>query len=169
MNDQISSELEMLLLNTMKGMTNEGAQVYSAGKELVIQAFDKVQNEAPKVVEEFCTYRFYDALVSIIPSFILIGIMIAAYRIFRNKCREIPSSSEAHTFRYIYNVAATGGAIALMYLSIIPSVQQMVKITVAPRVYLIEWAFDRIRFGEEKKANQEMIDHLRSQGYRMTR
>ena len=135
-----------ILLDMLKGAKEAGSEIYSAGKYSIVKAVDFAQEQAPLVVNEFVTWKFYEALTNfvlfMIPVIIALSIIIYAIRYFRSDKRKNEETSLALGMATIISIVLSS---AIFGAKIVPSINTMVKAKVAPRVFVIEWVSDNIR------------------------
>ena len=136
--------INSVLLDILKGAKDAGGEIYGASKISVAKAVDFAQEQAPLVVQEFLAWKFAEALIKLCLSLCLIAIL--GY--IAKKCW--------YYFMETDGESGLGVMFSMIFIVIIfssmtfTSFEQMVKVKVAPRVYLIEWTSEQVN---GKKAN----------------
>ena len=130
--------INSVLVDILKGAKDAGHEIYGASKVGIVKAVDFAQEQAPLVVQEFLKWKFAQATIWTIVS--VIGLVVLGY--FIKKCFDcIEDSGGASVMGVVF-----GGLFFAMvvFIQLIPNVEQMVKVKVAPRVYIIEWVSDQV-------------------------
>lgn len=127
------------------------SDIYGAGKATIVSAVDFAQTQAPLVVQEFLTWRFSQAVIHLIFSLIVLFVLGWMCKCCIKFAKKDPSDSD-------YLVVGTFGVIvvglifmAVTFGSAAPAIETIVKVKVAPRIYLIEWTTDQIKEVSGKK------------------
>lgn len=130
----------------LKGAKDAGSEIYAAGKYSIIKAVDFAQEQAPMVVNEFVTWKFYEALTNfvlyMIPVIVMLSIIIYAIRYFRS---DKYKSDEVCVTLGISTLLSIVLSSVIFATYIVPAVNIMVKAKIAPRVFVIEWVSDQIK------------------------
>ena len=136
--------LNDVIIDILHGVKEVGHDVYGASKLTIIKSVDFVTEQAPLVVQEFCTYHFWEAIINLGFLAILAGIML--FLIHKSyKYLTAPNGGEDNLF---------GGVLLLITLAIfsIPiiaeantNLKMAIKIKVAPRVYVIDYVAARLQ------------------------
>lgn len=130
--------INSVLVDILKGAKDASSEIYGASKTGIVKAVDFAQEQAPLVVQEFLQWKFAQATIWTVVS--VIGLVVLGY--FTKKCFDwIEDSGGASVMGVIF-----GGFFfaLLVFAALIPNVEQMVKVKIAPRVYLIEWVSDQV-------------------------
>lgn len=133
--------LNDVIIDILHGVKEVGHDVYGASKLTIIKSVDFVTEQAPLVVQEFCTYNFLEAIVNLTFLSIVIGFLL--YFLYKSyKYLTEKDGSDDNFF---------GGILLIIVLSTItiPTVlvagknlKAAIKIKVAPRVYVIDYVTD---------------------------
>lgn len=147
-----STNLNQVLIEILSGVKSAGGEVYTASKDAIHKSVDFVVEQAPDVVKQFLMWKFFHAL-----TWMLIWISVASIVLFfAYKLRKYQDKASKDTgynsgdpsehnvvviFKWIL------GCLACIFLlfGVSSNALQMVKIKVAPKVYIIEFVVDTIR------------------------
>lgn len=130
--------INSVLVDILKGAKDAGREIYGASKTGIVKAVDFAQEQTPLVVQEFLAWKFAQATIWTVVS--VIGLIVLGYII--KKCHDwLEESGGGSIIGVIF-----GGVLFVMvvFMGLIPNVEQMVKVKVAPRVYIIEWVSDQV-------------------------
>jgi hypothetical protein len=130
--------INSVLVDILKGAKDAGREIYGASKTGIVKAVDFAQEQAPLVVQEFLTWKFAQATIWTVVS--VIGLIVLGYII--KKCYDwLEESSGGSIVGVIFGKVFF---VMVVFMGLIPNVEQMVKVKVAPRVYIIEWVSDQV-------------------------
>lgn len=138
-----------MVVEMLKGAKDVGADIYNATHDAIVSGVDFAQEQAPLVVKEFLTWRAWESgLHLIFAALTLVGVLIGAYVAYKwfKKANELKTEPVS----MLYAV----GAAVIVVVSLVwtptacrtikGSAMTLVKIKVAPRVYLIEYVSDKV-------------------------
>lgn len=143
--DHPTSEQAIELLKT------QGAEVAGEAlnwlKHSAESAGDFIAEQAPLFIHEFLNWHFARAVVHLIVwSLVACILAIYAIRARRNCCRLEWNENDGRTFWWAITGAITMIASFIICVSpIVNNVEDIVKIKVAPRVYLVDWLAKEIK------------------------
>ena len=130
--------INTILLDVLKGAKEVGSEIYSAGKAGLIQAVDFAMQQAPLVVQEFLSWKMSEAIINLI--FFGAAFVIAfCFFVFLIKKANEYIHSEAIVAIGLGMVGTLVIMISLLFNFIKPDIQTIIKIKLAPRVYIIEY------------------------------
>ena len=130
--------INTILLDVLKGAKEVGSEIYSAGKAGLIQAVDFAMQQAPLVVQEFLSWKMSEAIINLI--FFGAAFVIAfCFFVFLIKKANEYIHSEAIVAIGLGMVGTLVIMISLLFNFIKPDIQTIMKIKLAPRVYIIEY------------------------------
>lgn len=155
----LDTNLNQVLVEMLSGVKSAGGEIYAASKEAIHKSVDFVSEQAPDVVRQFLMWQFAQAVIwaSI---WVLVG---GLFFYFANKLRKMQSTlskERKKTKEYLYGEVEhmsdyDCAALCKYILSVLGFVIiligvgtesfEMVKIKVAPKVYLIEYIVDTIK------------------------
>jgi hypothetical protein len=136
-----------ILLDILKGTRDAGHDIYAASKETIVKAVDFAQEQAPLVVQEFIKWKFCEALLQCVCSvFIMFVILYFLHKLNKHRIRGVLKNDPDQSF---------GSAVVMVIISffmcilVIPSaycsLESIIKIKVAPRIYLIDFVTNEIQ------------------------
>ena len=127
-----------ILIDVLKGVKETGSELYAAGKTGVAQAVDFALQQAPLVVQEFLSWKMSEAIINLI--FFGAAFVIAfCFFVFLIKKANEYIHSEAIVAIGLGMVGTLVIMISLLFNFIKPDIQTIIKIKLAPRVYIIEY------------------------------
>ena len=127
-----------ILIDVLKGVKETGSELYAAGKAGVVQAVDFALQQTPLVVQEFLSWKMGDAIFNCI--FYSIGLIILLGLIIWLK-KKLEKLEDYQPEIVIYSLTIVF-CIGLAVASTIPiksNIETIIKIKLAPRVYIIEY------------------------------
>lgn len=136
--------LNSILIDILKGAKGAGAEIYATSKAGLIKAVDFAQDQAPLVVQEFLKWKMLESVVYLVAGLIVIGILgYIIKRMLNARTEEKKEDNDADCFGYEFTSVILSIICGILFFSmIVPQTLRIVKISVAPRVYLIEYASD---------------------------
>lgn len=135
--------INTVLIDILKGAKDASSEIYGASKAGIVKAVDFAQEQAPMVVQEFLTWKFAHSVIWTIVGVIALIALVVAFLKFKKLARDSDSGGDIIGF-----FGMVGCVIAFLCVcgsNVIPNVEQMVKVKVAPRVYIIEWVSDQVQ------------------------
>jgi hypothetical protein len=127
-----------ILIDVLKGVKETGSELYAAGKAGVAQAVDFALQQAPLVVQEFLSWKMSEAIINLI-FFGTAFVILFCFFIFLVKKANKYIHSEAIVAIGLGMVGTLVAMISLLFNFIKPDIQTIIKIKLAPRVYIIEY------------------------------
>jgi len=129
--------INTILIDVLKGVKETGSELYAAGKAGVAQAVDFALQQAPLVVQEFLSWKMSEAIINLI--FFGIGTVILLFcLVFLLKKAKKNIENDAIVPIFFGTLFTVITLIALLN-NIKKDIQTIVKIKLAPRVYIIEY------------------------------
>ena len=129
--------INTILIDVLKGVKETGSELYAAGKAGVAQAVDFALQQAPLVVQEFLSWKMSEAIINLI--FFGVGIVILLFcLVFLLKKAKKNIENDAIVPIFFGTLFTVITLIALLN-NIKKDIQTVVKIKLAPRVYIIEY------------------------------
>ena len=137
--------INSVVIDILKGVKETGSEVYGATKEGLVKAVDFAQEQAPLVIQEFLSWKFYEALIELVCSFGVVGLMGLFVYVILVWTKGFRYDGDKHMTRFfIFAVSLIIAApLCINFIHIRQPVKTMVQIKVAPRVYMIEYVADR--------------------------
>jgi hypothetical protein len=146
------ASVNQVLIEMLSGVKTAGGEIYSASKEMIHNGVNFVSEQAPDVVKQFLTWKFWESGAWIVVFTVVIGLALYARRKASQfsdaqKRDEFPVGWIAKWVLFIFIGWTLAFPIRFHALN-------MVKIGVAPKVYIIEYVVDLV-----KEANQPTCKH----------
>lgn len=140
-----TTNLNEMVIDILRSGKATAGEIYSASKTALGKAVDFTMEQAPLVVKEFLAWRLARAIMTF-----LIGLIVVVFLFYcsvrcgimsKNVDKYCKDDREVATgFKWIWRI------LALIVLMVNLSVNGMdiLKITIAPRVYMIEYVVDTV-------------------------
>ena len=130
--------INSVLIDILKGAKDAGSEIYGASKTGIVKAVEFAQEQSPMVVQEFLMWKFAQSVIWVIVGVIALGVLSYLFK----KCVDWFSESEGVSI-------IPGSFFVLMIVlvcwkTVVPNIEQMVKVKVAPRVFMIEWVSSQV-------------------------
>ncbi len=140
------------VIDILHGVKTGSGEIYQASKTAITKAVDFTMEQAPLVVTEFLHWKLAEAIIYAIAWSIPAMILLAIARAFnkRSLSPTVPAEDKYKTDQNDYSVLKwIFRAVALIFLTITLTTYGLtiVKIAVAPRVYLIEYVVSTVHNG----------------------
>ena len=133
--------INTILIDVLKGVKETGSELYAAGKAGVAQAVDFALQQAPLVVQEFLSWKMSEAIINLI--FFGVGTVILLFcLVFLLKKAKKNIENDAIVPIFFGTLFTVITLIALLN-NIKKDIQTVVKIKLAPRVYIIEYVTNK--------------------------
>ena len=133
--------INTILIDVLKGVKQTGSELYAAGKAGVAQAVDFALQQAPLVVQEFLSWKMSEAIINLI--FFGVGTVILLFcLVFLLKKAKKNIENDAIVPIFFGTLFTVITLIALLN-NIKKDIQTVVKIKLAPRVYIIEYVTNK--------------------------
>ena len=130
--------INTILIDVLKGVKETGSELYAAGKAGVAQAIDFALQQAPLVVQEFLSWKMGEAIFNCIFFSIVVIILLSIIVWAKKKIKKLQSYDDdivfysmIITFCIVFTVGST--------IPIKNNIETIIKIKLAPRVYIIEY------------------------------
>jgi uncharacterized membrane protein YraQ (UPF0718 family) len=143
MNNMITNNIPQetvnsVLIDILKGAKDAGSEIYGASKTGIVKAVEFAQEQSPMVVQEFLMWKFAQSVIWVIVGVIALGVLSYLFK----KCVDWFPESEGVSI-------IPGSFFVLMIvlvccMTVVPNIEQMVKVKVAPRVFMIEWVSSQV-------------------------
>lgn len=127
-----------ILIDVLKGVKETGSELYAAGKAGVAQAVDFALQQAPLVVQEFLSWKMSEAIINLI-FFGAAFVIVFCFFIFLIKKAKKHINSDVIVPISLGLAFTSFLMIYLLFDFIKPDIQTIMKIKLAPRVYIIEY------------------------------
>lgn len=140
----VSTNLNQVLIEMLSGVKDAGKEIYGASKDAIHKSVDFVSEQAPDVVKQFLVWKCFEALLNSIGFFF--GGLIVLYVSYKCFTKFVDNMyGDDKMFAYAAGFVTLLIATLLLVGGVGHSVKTMVKIKVAPKVYLIEYVVDTVQ------------------------
>lgn len=132
--------INAVLIDILKGAKDASSEIYGASKTGIVKAVEFAQEQSPMVVQEFLVWKFAQSVIWVIVGVIAIGVLGFLIK----KCASKISKSDEGEIYLLPIAISVVLSVVICFANIVPNVEQIVKVKVAPRVFMIEWVSDRV-------------------------
>ena len=134
--------INAVLIDILKGAKDASSEIYGASKTGIVKAVEFAQEQSPMVVQEFLLWKFAQSVIWVIVGVIAIGVFGFLIKKCVSKLKNSKSDEdEIYVLPIIISVVLS---VVICFANIVPNVEQIVKVKVAPRVFMIEWVSDQV-------------------------
>lgn len=143
MNNMITNNIPQetvnsVLIDILKGVKDAGSEIYGASKTGIVKAVEFAQEQSPMVVQEFLMWKFAQSVIWVIVGVIALGVLSYLFK----KCVDwFPESEGVSIIPGSFFVLMI---VLVCWKTVVPNIEQMVKVKVAPRVFMIEWVSSQV-------------------------
>jgi len=143
MNNMITNNIPQetvnsVLIDILKGAKDAGSEIYGASKTGIVKAVEFAQEQSPMVVQEFLMWKFAQSVIWVIVGVIALGVLSYLFK----KCVDwFPESEGVSIIPGFWCVLMI---VLVCCMTVVPNIEQMVKVKVAPRVFMIEWVSSQV-------------------------
>jgi uncharacterized membrane protein YraQ (UPF0718 family) len=132
--------INAVLIDILKGAKDASSEIYGASKTGIVKAVEFAQEQSPMVVQEFLVWKFAQSVIWVIVGVIAIG----ALGFLIKKCVSRISKSDEGEIYFLPIAISVVVIVVICFINIVPNIEQIVKVKVAPRVFMIEWVSDQV-------------------------
>ena len=130
--------INSVLIDILKGAKDAGSEIYGASKTGIVKAVEFAQEQSPMVVQEFLMWKFAQSVIWVIVGVIALGVLSYLFK----KCVDwLPESEGVSIMPGFFCVLMI---VLVCCMTVVPNIEQMVKVKVAPRVFMIEWVSSQV-------------------------
>jgi len=145
----VSTNLNQVLIEMLSGVKDASGEIYGASKQAIHKSVDFIAEQAPDVIKQFLMWRLFRALTwASIFTFIAGVCLFFSYKLKKYQSKAStesygdPSEHQVTTlFKWILAVVAC----LFITFGVGANAFEIVKIKVAPKVYIIEYVIDTIQ------------------------
>ena len=130
--------INSVLVDILKGAKDASSEIYGASKTGIVKAVDFAQEQAPLVVQEFLMWKFAQSVILVIFGVIALGVLGYLFKKCVDWFRESQGLSMIPGFVCVLII------VLVCCMNVVPNIEQMVKVKVAPRVFMIEWVSSQV-------------------------
>lgn len=137
--------INAVLIDILKGAKDASSEIYGASKTGIVKAVEFAQEQSPMVVQEFLVWKFAQSVIWVIVGVIAIGALGFLIKKCVSKLKNSKSDEGEIGEIYFLPIAISVVVIVVIcFINIVPNIEQIVKVKVAPRVFMIEWVSDQV-------------------------
>lgn len=151
----VATNASQIMVEILTGVKNEGGKIYTGTKEALGQAYETVKKETPEVIREFMLWRMMHHGIWMVTFIVLAGIAFYWSRRFKKLAEACPPPTENRyghgytdhgksAFQAAQYVLVAVTSLILLF-GVFNNAYPMLKIAVAPRVYIIEYVVDTVQ------------------------
>jgi uncharacterized membrane protein len=142
------ASVNSVLIEMLSGVKTAGGEIYTASKEMIHNGVNFVSEQAPDVVKQFLTWKFWESGAWMIMWFVVIGLLL--YLRYRASQFSVAhkETDDLNTNFPIGWIMKWVSYIIIGFVLVFPirgHALNMVKIGVAPKVYIIEYVVDLVK------------------------
>ena len=137
-----------VVIDILSGVRNAGSEIYAASKDAIHKSVDFVVAQAPDVVAQFLKWKLCEAIIHFF-ILALIGCIFfyLAYRCYvytktASKTDGYRDVMDSFSIGVLWKWIFSGLAAIIMLISIGTTFPTIVKIAIAPKVYVLEYVVD---------------------------
>jgi hypothetical protein len=134
--------INAVLIDILKGAKDASSEIYGASKTGIVKAVEFAQEQSPMVVQEFLLWKFAQSVIWVIVGVIAIGVLGFLIKKCVSKLKN--SKSDEDEIYVLPIIICVIISVVICFVNIVPNVEQIVKVKVAPRVFMIEWVSDQV-------------------------
>lgn len=142
------ASVNSVLIEMLSGVKTAGGEIYSASKEMIHNGVNFVSEQAPDVVKQFLMWKFWESGAWMIMWFAVIALlMYLRYRASKFSIEQKETDDLNSNFPIGWIVKWVS-YILVGFVLVFPvrgHALNMVKIGVAPKVYIIEYVVDLVK------------------------
>lgn len=134
-------QLEQVLVDTIQKATTVTGQLVDGAKQVTEKSVDFAMEQIPDIIHQLLLWKAADAVIGIIAMLILIVIFFK----FLPKVQAFAKEDRDPASLILYSVF--GGAVLLVFpaIAIFWNVSLILKIWLAPKIYLIEYVSELVK------------------------
>lgn len=141
----VATNLNEVIIDMLRGVKVASGEVYQASKTAIVKSVDFTMEQAPQVVKEFLVIRAVSSV-----RWLIVWALVATGLFYVAKCARKHSlasknDSEEQAFAWGANWILSIIACIILIMSLSLNGMNIAKITLAPRVYLIEYVVDTFK------------------------
>lgn len=145
----VQTNLNQVLIEMLSGVKDASGEVYGATKEAIHKSVDFVVVQAPDVIHQFLMWKFFYA-ATWAAIFVVVSIVLVAFSIrlhaYKTKCeKNNDTSSDSYEITCFLKWVTRILSIVILIVGLGANSFEMVKIGIAPKVYVIEYVVDNIQ------------------------
>ena len=129
-----------ILIDVLKGVKDAGSEMYATSKVGLAKAVDFAVEQAPIVVQEFLSWKMGEAIFNVALYTIAAIVLFCVARFLFKKIKDTDINYPEEIFPLGLGVTFSAVMFCLItFLHIKPNIETIIKIKLAPRVYILEY------------------------------
>jgi len=132
--------INSILIDVLKGVKDAGSEMYATSKVGLAKAVDFAVEQAPIVVQEFLSWKMGEAIFNVIlytiATIILFCIARFLFKKIKNTKIDYPEEIVPISLAFMFSAVML---CLITFLHIKPNIETIIKIKLAPRVYILEY------------------------------
>ena len=129
-----------ILIDVLKGVKDAGSEMYATSKVGLAKAVDFAVEQAPIIVQEFLSWKMGEAIFNVALYTIAAIVLFCITRFFFKKIKDTdinyPEEIVPMGLGFMF---CTAMFCLVAFLHIKPNIETIIKIKLAPRVYILEY------------------------------
>jgi type III secretion system FlhB-like substrate exporter len=129
-----------ILIDVLKGVKDAGSEMYATSKVGLAKAVDFAVEQAPIVVQEFLSWKMGEAIFNVVLYTIATIILFCIARFLFKKIKNTDINYPEEIVPLGLGLMFSAVMFCLItFLHIKPNIETIIKIKLAPRVYILEY------------------------------
>ena len=129
-----------ILIDVLKGVKDAGSEMYATSKVGLAKAVDFAVEQAPIVVQEFLSWKMGEAVFNVIAYTIAAIVLFCIARFLFKKVKDTNMNYPEEIVPLALGLMFCTAMFCLVtILNIKPNIETIIKIKLAPRVYILEY------------------------------
>jgi type III secretion system FlhB-like substrate exporter len=132
--------INSILIDVLKGVKDAGSEMYATSKVGLAKAVDFAVEQAPIVVQEFLSWKMGEAIFNVVLYTIATIILFCIARFLFKKIKNTDINYPEEIVPLGLGLMFSAVMFCLItFLHIKPNIETIIKIKLAPRVYILEY------------------------------
>ena len=132
--------INSILIDVLKGVKDAGSEMYATSKVGLAKAVDFAVEQAPIVVQEFLSWKMGEAIFNVVLYTIATIILFCIARFLFKKIKDTDIDYPEEIVPLGLGLMFSAVMFCLItFLHIKPNIETIIKIKLAPRVYILEY------------------------------
>jgi type III secretion system FlhB-like substrate exporter len=132
--------INSILIDVLKGVKDAGSEMYATSKVGLAKAVDFAVEQAPIIVQEFLSWKMGEAIFNVVAYTIATIILFCIARFLFKKIKNTDINYPEEIVPLGLGLMFSAVMFCLItFLHIKPNIETIIKIKLAPRVYILEY------------------------------
>jgi len=146
----VATNMNQVLIEMLSGTKDAAKEIYGASKEAIHKSVDFVSEQAPDVIKQFLHWKLAESIIWLVVNLATVSILLyVSRRLWKWEQNEYNTEG----IGYVGLVLGCFAAGVIFYNGVVDDVTNIVKISVAPKVYIIEYVVDTVKSYERGHNN----------------